>query len=155
MNVYQCIDDIQTDKCFLYRPIHNKFYNYIYFYKLSYNLLSFTLNSLLIWIELKNYSIKEQQGQYILTYMIEESFLEKMMQFEKKLLELFNINMHKKIQYPSYENKNIIYCKNKVEPGQFKLFFRISGIWESDTHIGLTTKIDIYPSTKIDIYPST
>ena len=147
MNVYQSIDDIQKDKCFLYRPINNKFYNYIYFYKLSYNLLSFTLNSLLIWIDLKSHVVKEQQGQLVLSYVIDEVFLEKMMLFEKTLLEVFNLNIQKKIQYPSYENKNIFYCKNKLDQGQFKLFFRISGIWESDTHIGLTTKIDIYPST--------
>lgn len=145
MNVYQSIDTVQTDKCFLYRPIHNKFYNYIYFYKLSYNYLSFTLNSLLIWIELKSYSIKENQGQHILSYTIEESFLEKMMLFEKCLLEQFNLNLQKKIQFPSYDNKNLFYYKNKMD--HFKLFFRISGIWESDTHIGLTTKIDLYPST--------
>lgn len=145
MNVYQSIQDVNTEKCFLYRPIPNKFYNYNYFYKLSYNYLSFTLNSLLIWIELKNYSIKENQGQFMLTYMIDEVFLEKMMHFEKELLERFNLNVQKKIQYPSYENKNIFYFKNKVD--KLKLFFRISGIWESDTHIGLTTKIDIYPST--------
>jgi len=147
MNVYQSIDDIQKDKCFLYRPINNKFYNYIYFYKLSYNLLSFTLNSLLVWIELKSYTVKEQQGQLVLSYVMDEVFLEKMMLFEKTLLEVFNLNIQKKIQYPSYENKNIFYYKNKVDPSDFKLFFRISGIWESDTHIGLTTKIDIYPST--------
>ena len=145
MNVYQSIEDIQSEKCFLYRPISNKFYNYIYFYKLSYNLFSFTLNSLLIWIELKSYSIKEHQGQYILTYTMEDAFLEKIVNFEKNVLDRFNHTLQKKIQYPSYENKNVIYSKNKIEP--FKLFFRVSGIWESETHIGLTTKIDIYPST--------
>ena len=145
MNIYQTIDDIEADKCFLYRPIPNKFYNYTYFYKLSYNLLSFTLNSLMIWIDLKNYSIKETQGQYILSYTMDDHFLEKMIRFEKNILELFNINLQKKIQYPSYDHKNLFYYKQK--PDHFKLFFRISGIWESDTHIGLTTKIDLYPST--------
>ena len=145
MNVYQSIDDIHADKCFLYRPIPNKFYNYIHFYKLSYNFLSFTLNSLLIWIDLKNYTIKENQSQYMMTYTMDDVFLEKIMKFEKTLLEIFNVNIQKKIQLPSYENKNIFYYKNKTDP--FKLFFRISGVWESETHIGLTTKIDIYPST--------
>lgn len=145
MNVYQSIDDIQSDKCFLYRPIPNKFYNYIFFYKLSYNLLSFTLNSLLIWIDLKSYTIKESQGQYMITYSMDDIFLEKLIQFEKSVLERFNLSIQKKIQYPIYENKNVLYYKNKMD--QFKLYFRVSGIWESDTHIGLTTKIDIYPST--------
>ena len=145
MNVYQSIDDIQSDKCFLYRPIPNKFYNYIFFYKLSYNLLSFTLNSLLIWIDLKSYTIKESQGQYMITYSMDDIFLEKLIQFEKSVLERFNLSIQKKIQYPIYENKTVLYYKNKMD--QFKLYFRVSGIWESDTHIGLTTKIDIYPST--------
>ena len=144
MNVYQTIDDVKIENCFLYRPITNKFYHYTYFYKLSYNFLSFTLNSLLIWIDLKSYVIKENQGQYMMSYMMEETFLEKITKFEKSLLEMFNLNIQKKIQYPSYD-KNIFYYKNKVD--QFRLFFRISGIWESETHIGLTTKIDIYPST--------
>lgn len=145
MNVYQTIDDIQPEKCFLYRPIPNKFYNYIHFYKLSYNLLSFTLNSLLIWIEMKSFSVKECQGQFILTYTLDDSFLEKIIHFEKSVLDRFNLSIQKKIQYPSYENKHTVYYKTNLE--KFKLFFRVSGIWESETHIGLTTKIDIYPST--------
>jgi len=147
MNIYHPLDEIHTDKCFLSRPIPNKFYNYTHFYKMSYNFLSFTLNSLLIWIDLKNYSIKEHQGQYILSYLMEDNFLDKLNLFEKTLLESFNLNIQKKIQVPSYDNKNIFYCKHKIDLDQFRLFFRISGIWESETHIGLTTKIDIYPST--------
>jgi hypothetical protein len=99
----------------------------------------------LIWIDLKSYSIKEAQGQYIITYTMDDSFLDKIIQFEKKVLERFNYTLQKKIQYPCYEHKNILYYKNKLS--EFKLFFRVSGIWESETHIGLTTKIDIYPST--------
>jgi len=76
---------------------------------------------------------------------MDDHFLEKMIRFEKNILELFNINLQKKIQYPGYDHKNLFYYKQK--PDHFKLFFRISGIWESETHIGLTTKIDLYPST--------
>jgi hypothetical protein len=147
MNVYQSIDDIQYEKCFLCRPIPNKFYNYIHFYKISYNLLSFTLNTLLIWIEIKQYSIKEQADQFLLSYHMDPTFMEKMIQFEKNLLERFNQTLQKKIHYPSYDAKQILYHKNKLDPEQFRLFFRISGIWESETHIGLTSKVDVYPST--------
>jgi hypothetical protein len=145
MNVYHCIDDIQYDKCFLCRPIPNKFYNYIHFYKISYNLLSLTLNSILIWIDLKQYNLKETNDQYVISYTMDETFLEKVIQFEKNLLDHFNHTLQKKIQLPSYDLKHLFYHKHKVD--QFRLFFRISGIWESETHIGLTSKIDIYPST--------
>ena len=144
MNVFQTIEDIQFEKCFLCRPIPNKFYNYLHFYKLSYNLLSFTLNSMLIWINLKQYSIKEND-QIVISYTMEEEFVEKLMQFEKNLLERCNQTLQKKIHLPTYEHKNLFFCKHKTE--DFKLYFRISGIWESETHIGLTTKVDLYPST--------
>jgi len=147
MNVYQSIDEIQYEKCFLCRPIPNKFYNYIYFYKISYNVLSFTLNTLLIWIETKQYTLKEQAGQYVLSYHMDPIFMEKMILFEKNLLERFNQTIQKKIHYPSYDAKQILYHKNKLDTEKVKLFFRISGIWESETHIGITSKVDLYPST--------
>ena len=145
MNVFQTIEDVQVDKCFLCRPIPNKFYNYIHFYKLSYNLLSFTLNSILIWIDIKHFQLKETGDQTILSYTMDEGFIEKIVQFERTLMERFNHTLQKKIHLLNYETKNIFYCKNKVE--DFKLYFRVSGIWESETHIGLTTKVDLYPST--------
>jgi hypothetical protein len=108
-------------------------------------MLSFTLNTLLIWIDLKQYTIKEHSDQFLLTYQMEPEFIEKMAQFEKDLLERFNQSIQKKIQYPSYDPKQLFYYKNKLD--HFRLFFRISGIWESETHIGITSKVDIYPST--------
>ena len=145
MNVFQSIDEIQLESCFVCRPIPNKFYNYIHFYKISYNLLSFTLNSILIWIDIKQFHVKENTEQNILSYTMEDGFLEKLMLFERNLLERFNHTLQKKIHHLNYDSKHMFLCKHKLE--EFKLYFRISGIWESETHIGLTTKIDIYPST--------
>lgn len=151
MNVYHSIEEVHSNKCFLCRPIPNKFYNYIHFYKLSYNLLSFTLNSILIWIELKHFTIKELPDQCVITYTMDEEFLQKIIQFETELLQQFNHTLHKKIQLPSYDTKHLFYSKNKLDKidklDKFRLFFRISGVWESETHIGITSKIDIYPST--------
>jgi hypothetical protein len=145
MNVYQTIDEVHPDQCFLCRPITNKFYNYLYFYKISYNLFSFTLNSIFIWIDLKHFTLKEQSDQFILSYTMEESFLEKLVQFERRLLERMSSILHKKIHSTIYEPKQLYYFKTKIE--SFRLYFRISGIWESETHIGLTSKVDLYPST--------
>ena len=151
MNVYQTIDEVRSEQCFLCRPIANKFFNYTHFYKINYNLLTFTLNSILIWIDLKSYHVKEINDQFMVTFTMDTDFLEKVIQFEHKILESFNLMIQKKIHYPCYDSKNIFYYKNKVE--SFRLYFRISGIWESDTHIGLTSKIDIYPSNQD--HPST
>jgi len=145
MNVYQSIEEVHHDQCFLCRPIPNKFYNYLHFYKISYNLLSFTLNSIFIWIDLKHFTMKEQSDQFILSYTMDDTFLEKLVQFEKGILEKMKQTLHKKIHYSVYEPKQLYYFKSKLD--SFKLFFRISGIWESETHIGITSKIDLYPST--------
>ena len=145
MNVYQSINEVQSDQCFVCRPVQNKFYNYLRFYKISYNLLSFTLNSIFIWIDLKHFTLKEQSDQFILSYTMEDSFIEKLIKFEKELLEKISTTLHKKINTPFYEPKQLYFMKTKMD--SFKLFFRISGIWESETHVGITSKIDIYPST--------
>jgi len=145
MLVYQSSTEIDPNQCFLCKPISNKFPNYVSFYKISYNLYSFTLNSLLIWIDLKQVTYKEHQNQYVLYYTMEDAFIERMLQFERIFLGNLNQSLHKKIQYTSYENKNFFYSTGKVDT--YKLFIRISGIWESETHIGLTSKVDIYPSS--------
>ena len=110
-------------------------------------MLSFTLNTLLVWIDIKQYTVKEQADQFLLTYQMDQTFMDKMILFERNLLERFNQTLQKKIHYPYYEAKQILYHKNKPHPDQFRLFFRISGIWESETHIGITSKVDLYPST--------
>ena len=145
MLVYQSSKEIDPSHCFLCKPIPNKFPNYDSFYKISYNLFSFTLNSLLVWMDLKHVTHKEHQNQYVLYYTMEEAFMERMLKFERMLLTNLNQSLHKKIQYTAYENKNFFYSSGKIDT--FKLFIRISGVWESDTHIGLTSKVDIYPST--------
>ena len=145
MLVYQTSKEVDPKKCFLCKPISNKFPNYISFYKLSYNLFSFTLNSLLIWVDLKYFNIKEQAGHCVIYYTLDDDFMDRMIQFERSILMSLNISLQKKIQLTSYENKNAFFSNKKI--GDFRLFIRISGVWESETHIGLTSKIDIYPST--------
>lgn len=145
MLVYQTSSEIDPEHCFLCKPIANKFPNYDSFYKISYNLFSFTLNSLLVWMDLKQSTYKEHQNQYVVYYTMEDAFIERMLQFERTLLGQLNQTLHKKIQYTAYENKNFFYASGKLD--SYRLFLRISGVWESDTHIGLTSKVDIYPST--------
>jgi hypothetical protein len=113
MNVYQSIEEVHHDQCFLCRPIPNKFYNYLHFYKISYNLLSFTLNSIFIWIDLKHFTMKEQSDQFILSYTMDDTFLEKLVQFEKGILEKMKQTLHKKIHYSVYEPKQLYYFKSK------------------------------------------
>ncbi len=144
MLVYQSSSEIDPARCFLCKPMANKFPNYDSFYKISYNLYSFTLNSLLVWMDVKQVHYKEHQNQYVIYYTLDETFVETMLQFERTLLTSLNETLHKKIQYTAYENKNFFYATGKLDT--YKLFLRISGVWESETHIGLTSKVDIFPN---------
>jgi hypothetical protein len=55
-----------------------------------------------------------------------------------------HINKQKTLLYNKCSKNTYIY---NYYPENIKMFVRISGVWESDTHIGVTSKLYIYPST--------
>jgi hypothetical protein len=73
--------------------------------------------------------------------MIDTVCLEKLKVFEKSLLEQLNHITNKKISlsFHKYVNK-LIYTSGNPN---IKVLLRISGIWESDTQIGITSKLTI------------
>ena len=118
MNIYYSLSTIDKNKIYFNKPIVNKFSNYKLFYKINYNIYSFTLNSILI-----------------LLTEINEKVIEDLQKFELSILNKLNCFIKKDL---SVTNFKTIY-KYKSE----KVYIRISGIWESDTQIGLTTKFDV------------
>ena len=84
MNIYYSLSTIDTNKIYFNKPIVNKFSNYNLFYKINYNIYSFTLNSLLILLtEINEKSIEELQ-------QFELSVLNKLNCFIKKELCISN-----------------------------------------------------------------
>jgi hypothetical protein len=117
MNIYYSLSNIDHNKIYFNKPIVNKFSNYKLFYKINYNIYSFTLNSLLILLTEFNEKVIEELQQFELSILNKLSFI-------KKELCLSNFKT--------------IY-KYKTE----RVYIRVSGIWESETQIGLTTKFDV------------
>ena len=148
MNLYHNIDDIDYKKIFFYKPVVNKIMHYSYFYKLIYDTNIFTLNTIIIQIDIDNYEIIEENNKFRVIIKINQSFIEKIKNLEEKILK--NITK-KQIVLSCYKfllfNKNA-YVFDKY-PEKVKLAVRISGLWETETTIGLTTKIYVndYPST--------
>ena len=120
MNIYYSLSTIDHNKIYFNKPIVNKFSNYNLFYKINYNLYSFTLNSVLI-----------------LLTEINEKVIEELQHFETCILNKLNCFIKKEMCISNFKS---IY-KYKSE----RVYIRVSGIWESDTHIGLTTKFDVLP----------
>jgi hypothetical protein len=118
MNIYYSLSTIDHNKIYFNKPIVNKFSNYNLFYKINYNLYSFTLNSVLI-----------------LLTEINEKVIEELQHLETCILNKLNCFIKKEMCISNFKS---IY-KYKSE----RVYIRVSGIWESDTHIGLTTKFDV------------
>ena len=148
MNLYHNIDDIDYKKIFFYKPVVNKIMHYNYFYKLIYDVNIFTLNTLIIHIDIDSYDITEENGKYRVHVKINQTFIEKIKNLEENVLKGIT---KKQIVLSCYKfllfNKST-YIFDKY-PEKIKLAIRISGLWETDTTIGLTTKIYVndYPST--------
>jgi hypothetical protein len=149
MNLYHNINDIDYKKIFFYKKVINKISHYNYFYKIIYDVNIFTLNCLIINVDIDSYTVIEENNKFRIHIQINEKFLEYIKEFEKNVLT--NININKQNIYSCYKyllfNKSI-YIMDKI-PTKINLVIRISGLWETDTSIGLTTKIYIndYPST--------
>jgi hypothetical protein len=139
MNLYHNIDDVDYKKIFFYKPVINKIIHYNYFYKLIYDVNIFTLNTLIINIEIDSYEVIEDNGKFRVHVKINPQFIEKIKAFEETILKHIT---KKQIILSCYKfllfNKSYVYEKY---PEEIKLSLRISGLWETETTIGLTTKI--------------
>lgn len=148
MNLYHNVDDIDCKKIFFYKPVINKIMHYNYFYKLIYDINIFTLNTLIINIEIDSYDIIEENGKFKVHVKMNKQFIEKIKEIEETILK----NITKK-QFALSCYKFLLFNKSTYifdkYPEKIKLALRISGLWETESSIGLTTKIYIndYPSS--------
>jgi hypothetical protein len=149
MNIYHNIGDIDHKKIMFHKPVTNKIQNYKFFYKIMYDTHIFTINSIIINVNIDTYTITEENKKFKAIVQINNNFLESIKELEKNILK--NVNSNKQVIYSCYKylvfNKST-YMFDKI-PETINLSLRLSGLWESDTTIGLTTKIYVndYPST--------
>lgn len=141
MNICLDIVTIDINKISFYKPIQNKISHYTYFYKILYNIELFTLNTIIVKVEVKDMRINKENNIYKVSFTIDPTFLEKLKLFETEILDNFNIITKKKVMlsFNKFVNK-LVY--NTTSPNT-SVVLRISGIWESDTHIGITSKLTI------------
>ena len=150
MNIYYKIEDVNVNDTFFYKPIINKLSNYMYFYKIIYNIGDLTLNSLLINIKIKKINVVKDNNIFKCNIVIDEDFINKLKDFEIQLLNKMKNITNKQQLYTCHKylsNTQHTFIFNKV-PEDLFVYLRISGIWESNNQIGLTSKIHNYPSTE-------
>jgi len=140
MNICLDIDNVHLNNISFYKPIQNKIAHYTNFYKILYNIEIFTLNTLIIKVETNDITIVKENNIYKVSFTINPVFLEKLKSFETGMLDHFNL-MKKKIIY-SY-NKFSTRLVYNTTSSITNIVLRISGIWESDNQIGITSKLTI------------
>ena len=142
MNLYHNIDDVDYKKIFFYKPVINKIIHYNYFYKMIYDVNIFTLNTLIINIEIDSYEIIEENNKFRVHVKINQSFIEKIKDLEESILKNITKNQITLSCYKFLLYNKSLYIFDKY-PQTIKLSLRLSGLWETDTTIGLTTKITV------------
>jgi hypothetical protein len=151
MNIYYPLNELETNKITFHKPIPNKFSNYTQFYKIIYNTKIFTLNSLLLYLDM-NYSLvtfDTETDKYKLSLNYTDEFLLKIKQVEEEIIQRLNVHINKQIMLSLYNtilHNNTIYV-NDIKNNKIRLYIRISGLWETETHIGLTIKLSINSKT--------
>ena len=140
MNICLDIDTIDVNNISFYKPIQNKIAHYTHFYKILYNIEIFTLNTLIIKVDVNDINVIKENNIYKVSFTVNPIFLEKLKLFETGLLDNFNL-MKKKIMnsYNKFSNRLVYNTTTAVT----NIVLRISGIWESDTQIGITSKLTI------------
>jgi hypothetical protein len=149
MNVYHSLDTVNPKHVYFFKPTPNKLSNYINFYKLVYNYRFFTLNTLLIWVDIKEYTVTEDHSRYRVSFETDPIFIERVKEFETHLLKQVNRQVNKQIMlscYKALSGTRMIQTFDTPTPN-VRVYLRISGVWESDMQIGLTHKLSVYSET--------
>jgi len=140
MNICLNIDEVNIRDISFYKPIQNKIAHYKNFYKILYNIEMFTLNTLIIKVDVKDIQIVKE-NIYKVHFLVDPVFLDKLKLFEMGILDNFNHITNKKIMYSfnKFTNK-LVYSTTS---SSINIALRISGIWESESQIGITYKLTI------------
>ena len=146
MNIYHTINDLDVNNFTICNPIANKFSNYDKFYKILYNLNGMTINSIFLLIDIDYLHVIEENKKYKVVFNIDENTIDKIKKMEMNLLDKVNQLLQKEVvlncHYNLINNK-CIYSTHSISKKNKKIYIRISGIWESDKQIGLTTKMTL------------
>ncbi len=130
-------------------PVKNQNPEYLYYYRIIYTNHYYNLKYILLNIELNMDHIKQSKYSYIIDISNDKALVNKIYKIEKQILDSINIYLHKKANYVCVNNfkKKIIYSLPQY-PNLNHFYLKISGVWESKTHIGIVYKLYYNTSTE-------
>ena len=145
MNIVKNIYQYDENNIYFCEPIKNNVMNDGLFIRILYSTNLFVINGINLFIELNDIMIEKYYNKYICRFnaLIHKDIIENIKCIEEALLK--NVNIKNKIpQFKIYEqikNGNIKIFSDNIEKINNNLFMlKISGIWETEFHYGITYK---------------
>lgn len=135
------INNYNLNNIFFTYPQNNKILHNSKYIKLLYSDSRIILNCMYIELHFNNLSFTKQHNKLLLKFDSLQYF-EELKNFEIGILSKYNSNKKHNCELTNkIINQKLICFNNNNSDNIFKIVLKISGIWESDTEIGLTFKI--------------
>jgi hypothetical protein len=145
MNIVKTIDQYDDNNIYFCEPIKNNVMNDGFFIRILYSTSLFVINGINLFIALNDVTIDKYYNKYRCSFnaINHKQMIESVKTIEENLLK--NVNIRNKIpQFKIYEqlrNGNIKIFSENIEKINNNLFMlKISGIWETEFHYGVTYK---------------
>jgi len=145
MNIVKTIEQYDENNIYFCEPIKNNVINDGFFIRILYSTSLFVINGVNLFISLNEVNIDKYYNKYRCSFNIvnHKHMIESVKIIEENLLK--NVNIKNKIpQFKIYEqlkNGNIKIFSENIEKINNNLFMlKISGIWETEFHYGVTYK---------------
>jgi hypothetical protein len=145
MNIALNINQFETNNIYFCDPIKNNVVNDGLFIRIIYSTDFFVTNGINLFVQLHDLTIEKFYNKYKCSFNLfnNKNIIENIQQIEENILK--NINIKNKIIQKTLSDQlrigNIkIFSENIDITNNYLFVLKISGIWETETHIGLTFK---------------
>ena len=145
MNIALNINQFDVNNIYFCDSIKNNIVNEGLFIRLIYSTDFFVTNGINVFFSLYDVVIEKFYNKYKCSFNLinNKNIIENILQIEESILKNIN-NKNKIIQKSIYEQLRIgnikIFSENIDKMINYLFILKISGVWETDTHIGLTFK---------------
>lgn len=144
--------DIKNEHLIFKMPTKNHNTNYKRFYKLVYSDRTMAMSYILVKMNYLFYDLvyNKYNNSFLLKIYNNDIFFQKIRLIETTILYAANAFIKKNIAFNCFNElvqKPYIYCFHSF-PSLQHLTLKISGVWESETHIGLVYKLCYNTSTE-------
>ena len=143
-------DKINEHNLIFKMPIKNQNEKYINFYKILFSNKHITLKYIIIKLNFSSFKIQQEFQRYRVIINKNDDFIKNIENVEKKILVSINNTLNKNIVYNmlnDIDSKPYLYSFVHT-PNLDRFYIKISGIWESETSIGLVYKFYYNTSTE-------